>query len=291
MADTELELAKTAGSPAFFAPELCSEDFAATARTAEMLGRMMQPTVRSEDVDVTTPRSPIDALQQLSLHMGGNNADTAANGRESPLLGTDENSLGRVSFLESRRQSENQLTDSAPRTAVSEMSPSESGSPDGKGLFYFEPSSATPSPEKDHPTPKTSVSPTDAVATSVDSRPPTVLVAAEPAPSPSPRRPVGKAIDVWALGVTLYCMVYGRLPFEAVNEYELFSIIPFVPVSFPVDTVRGDLAVSEPALVDLLGKLLEKDPMARITLRRKEARRHDTVISSQLTTHWQRTHP
>jgi serine/threonine protein kinase len=29
----------------------------------------------------------------------------------------------------------------------------------------------------------------------------------------------GKAADVWALGVTLYCMVYNQLPFFDENEY------------------------------------------------------------------------
>lgn len=37
--------------------------------------------------------------------------------------------------------------------------------------------------------------------------------------------PIGFAIDIWALGVTLYCFIYGRVPFIADTEFELFSVI------------------------------------------------------------------
>jgi serine/threonine protein kinase len=33
---------------------------------------------------------------------------------------------------------------------------------------------------------------------------------------------VGRQIDIWALGVTLYCFIFGQLPFKARNESELF---------------------------------------------------------------------
>lgn len=34
-----------------------------------------------------------------------------------------------------------------------------------------------------------------------------------------------KPVDIWALGVTLYCMLRGRLPFEADNPLELLERI------------------------------------------------------------------
>jgi serine/threonine protein kinase len=37
---------------------------------------------------------------------------------------------------------------------------------------------------------------------------------------------IGKAIDVWAMGVTLYCFVFGRIPFEAESEFDLLNKIP-----------------------------------------------------------------
>lgn len=33
---------------------------------------------------------------------------------------------------------------------------------------------------------------------------------------------IGKTIDIWALGVTLYCFIFGKCPFTADNEFELF---------------------------------------------------------------------
>lgn len=74
------------------------------------------------------------------------------------------------------------------------------------------------------------------------------------------RPPVTKAIDVWALGVTLYCLVYGRCPFMAETEWELFNVIPRKELEFP-----DDVQVP-PSLKDLIGRLLTKDPTARITL-------------------------
>ena len=41
----------------------------------------------------------------------------------------------------------------------------------------------------------------------------------------APRPPVTKAIDVWALGVTLYCLLFASCPWTGVNEFVLFQAI------------------------------------------------------------------
>ena len=62
------------------------------------------------------------------------------------------------------------------------------------------------------------------------------------------------------------------------NEFELFALIPTQPIPFPTDTVRGDIASYDPDLIDLLSKLLEKDPTRRISL--FDAKRHPWVLSA-----------
>ncbi|OQR87508.1 ser/thr kinase [Achlya hypogyna] len=64
--------------------------------------------------------------------------------------------------------------------------------------------------------------------------------------------------DIWAIGVTLYVFVTGRLPFQAETTKELFEVIVAQPIELPV-TVSADAA-------DLLLCLLEKDPSQRATL-------------------------
>ncbi|KAI9342765.1 kinase-like domain-containing protein [Zopfochytrium polystomum] len=77
---------------------------------------------------------------------------------------------------------------------------------------------------------------------------------------------VGAAIDMWALGVTLFCLIFGRVPFIAENEFELFHVICKQKLVFP------DVREIDRPLRDLLVRLLEKDPDVRITL--PEAKLH-----------------
>ncbi|XP_064095997.1 calcium/calmodulin-dependent protein kinase kinase 1-like isoform X3 [Macrobrachium nipponense] len=70
----------------------------------------------------------------------------------------------------------------------------------------------------------------------------------------------GKAADIWALGVTLYAFVYGKLPFRDENIVVLYDKIRSSPLTFPpAPFVSGDLK-------DLISLMLEKNPNQRITL-------------------------
>lgn len=88
---------------------------------------------------------------------------------------------------------------------------------------------------------------------------------------PRQRRPITNAIDVWALGVTLYCLLFGTTPFDAPNEYLLMQAIP--TAQYPIPAVMGrdrlpcDGTNEETnEALDLLSRLLEKDAQKRMTL-------------------------
>jgi [calcium/calmodulin-dependent protein kinase] kinase len=68
----------------------------------------------------------------------------------------------------------------------------------------------------------------------------------------------GRAADIWSMGVTLYCLRYGKIPFERKGVLELYESIRNDDVEFP-----GEL---DDDFRDLMGRLLEKDPMRRITM-------------------------
>ena len=59
----------------------------------------------------------------------------------------------------------------------------------------------------------------------------------------------GKEADIWALGVIMFNLIYGRCPFRAENERELYKKITKGSFGFPDETHRSvdqfrDLKVS-----------------------------------------------
>jgi serine/threonine protein kinase len=71
---------------------------------------------------------------------------------------------------------------------------------------------------------------------------------------------IGKANDIWSLGVTLYCFVHGRCPFEDINPVELNRKIKQEEPYY-----SSNLSAT---LRDLLKMMLKKSPNDRITVKR-----------------------
>uniref|UniRef100_M4AC05 calcium/calmodulin-dependent protein kinase n=1 Tax=Xiphophorus maculatus TaxID=8083 RepID=M4AC05_XIPMA len=70
----------------------------------------------------------------------------------------------------------------------------------------------------------------------------------------------GKALDVWAMGVTLYCFVFGECPFYDEYIYSLHNKIKNKPVEFPeTPSISSELR-------DLIERMLDKNPATRITI-------------------------
>jgi serine/threonine protein kinase len=90
------------------------------------------------------------------------------------------------------------------------------------------------------------------------------------------KRPViTKAIDVWALGITLHCLLFGRTPFpETGVEFQLFNMICNEPI--PIPPPEFEEADVDEEVRDLLKRLLIKDPEARITL--EEVKHHPFIL-------------
>jgi SNF1-activating kinase 1 len=114
---------------------------------------------------------------------------------------------------------------------------------------------------------------------------------------------VSEQIDVWSLGVTLYCLIYARIPFLGVDEFQMFRKIATEEVYIPRRRLRpvdpstspkvtslykrqnsapyrddNELAYEDidNLLYDLLRQMLTKNPDKRIRLR--DIKRHPWVV-------------
>ncbi|XP_007433327.1 calcium/calmodulin-dependent protein kinase kinase 2 isoform X1 [Python bivittatus] len=70
----------------------------------------------------------------------------------------------------------------------------------------------------------------------------------------------GKALDVWAMGITLYCFVFGQCPFMDERILSLHSKIKSQMLEFPDQPDISD------ELKDLITQMLDKKPESRITV-------------------------
>ncbi|XP_029426767.1 calcium/calmodulin-dependent protein kinase kinase 2 [Rhinatrema bivittatum] len=70
----------------------------------------------------------------------------------------------------------------------------------------------------------------------------------------------GKALDVWAIGITLHCFVFGQCPFMDERILSLHNKIKSQSLEFPDQPDIGD------DLKDLITHMLDKNPESRISV-------------------------
>lgn len=93
----------------------------------------------------------------------------------------------------------------------------------------------------------------------------------------------GRKADIWSMGVTLYCLKFGQIPFEKDAMLELYESIRSDALHIP-DGITDDFR-------DLLARTLEKDPEKRISMdemRVSTALRTSTQLTSTRSIHGSR---
>ena len=91
----------------------------------------------------------------------------------------------------------------------------------------------------------------------------------------------GKAADIWSMGVTLYCLRFGRIPFEKEGVLDLYQAIK-------EELLECNKEDCSKGLQDLLHKLLDKDPTTRIKMSEIRVRKPYRLWASEISNFMQR---
>ncbi len=268
------DLSKTVGSPAFFAPELCTDDMEQLLQFHNLIknktrARRQSNYSRTGSVDQQNNGPVIERFSRIGLGNAWSSPCIAPpmNRSDSITSDTDQNAVviagqfqGGPSSLITQQQIESP-----------EILDRQDGLVDsyGEGLRdqeLFSDTIGSELIEATFPELDSLRQSHQASTDSQDGRRESKEGPDESSKTATQRPVIGKQIDVWALGVTLYCIIYGHLPYVANNEFELFGRIAREPVIYPTDGPRGDIQQSDPLLMDMLQRFLEKDPDLRIRL-------------------------
>jgi serine/threonine protein kinase len=79
--------------------------------------------------------------------------------------------------------------------------------------------------------------------------------------------------DIWAAGVTLYCMVYLQYPFFSNNFMEIFELIKSSQLKFEHATKKGEEWKNDERLHSLIRSILDRDVNNRLSI--------DTIVNNQ----------
>ncbi|KAJ1994100.1 hypothetical protein GGI25_000863 [Coemansia spiralis] len=334
--DEERELAKTAGTPAFFAPELCctAEELArvlkeesakrkTNAMNAIRLHRNTDPLSASHPLLSATAGQYITdgerdgkcekvagSNRPTSLYVENTFAGTVQGLNGAATLGVDGPRGSSVS-KSAKRHSTIALLLTRPFSAKSRSSANSSSKRSSANDGQLgDAQAALVNPDESDLNPDLRAY-DSSVADAADAQTELELGSEQALPS----NVITPAIDIWAMGVTLYCLIYGRVPFQATTEFELFNIIPHKQLEFPeyleIDDgddddspdglflfhhpneqkggsteanqqtqrpakQRAKLPPLDPDLRDLLCRLLDKDFRTRITI--EEIKQHPWVV-------------